>query len=246
MGTHGNTIKIAPSILSADFAQLGAQVAQAESGGADAIHVDVMDGHFVPNITVGPLVVEAVRRHTSLPLHVHLMIERPADFIHQFIDAGANLLIVHQEGNWNPHRLVQEIKSAGIAAGIALNPMTPVNTLEEIVPFVDLVLLMTVEPGFGGQAFIPTMYEKVNLLRRRLNDRRLEHIDIEVDGGVNLGTARQLVKAGATVLVAGAAIFAAECSVGAAITRLRAVAEGTAAGTPPHRETRSYAASSDT
>ncbi|MHB0876355.1 MAG: ribulose-phosphate 3-epimerase [Anaerolineae bacterium] len=226
MSAHSKPVRIVPSILSADFARLGEQLAEAERGGADAIHVDVMDGHFVPNITIGPLVVEAVRRSTALPLHVHLMIERPRSFVADFAAAGADVLIVHQENNWTLHRVLEEIRGAGASTGVAINPTTPVSHLEEIVPFVDLILVMTVEPGFGGQSFIPTMYDKVSRLRRYLDDRRLDRVSIEVDGGVNAKTIRGLVQAGADLLVAGAAVFAAHRPIGQAVAALRAAAEG--------------------
>jgi len=217
-------VRIAPSILSADFARLGEQLAAAERGGADIIHVDVMDGHFVPNITVGPLVVEAVRRSTSLPLHVHLMIERPADFVRQFAAAGADMLIVHQEHNWTLHRLLDDIRQANVKPGIALNPTTPIGCLEEAIPFVDLVLMMTVEPGFGGQHFIPTMYDKIARLRYFLKQHGRPDIEIEIDGGVNTTTVARLVEAGTDVLVAGAAVFASGRPVEQAIEELRAAA----------------------
>jgi len=226
MAVTRRQVKIAPSILSADFSRLREQLAAVERGGADIIHVDVMDGHFVPNITVGPLVVEAVRRCTSLPLHVHLMIERPADFVHQFAAAGADMLIVHQEHNWTLHRLLDDIRQANVSPGIALNPTTPIGYLEETIPFVDLVLLMTVEPGFGGQHFIPTMYDKVARLRRCLEQCRRPDVEIEVDGGVNTATAGRLVEAGTNVLVAGAAVFASTHPVEEAIGALRAAALG--------------------
>ncbi|NPV06431.1 MAG: ribulose-phosphate 3-epimerase [Anaerolineae bacterium] len=219
-------IKIAPSILSADFSRLGEEVAAAERGGADAIHVDVMDGRFVPNITVGPLVVEAVRRTTSLPLHVHLMVEDPARYVTDFAHAGADMLLVHQEGNWTLHRLIESIKEAGSSAGLVLNPATSLSCAEEVIPFVDLILIMTVEPGFGGQQFIPTMYDKIARLRTLVSERGRPHLDVEVDGGVSLRTARGLVQAGANVLVAGAAIFSAGKPVEAAIRALRAAALG--------------------
>jgi ribulose-phosphate 3-epimerase len=226
MATNSLPIKIAPSILSADFARLGEEIAAAEQGGADAIHIDVMDGRFVPNISVGPLAVEAARRVTSLPLHTHLMIEDPARYVNDFVQAGADMVLVHQEGNWTLHRLIESIKDAGAAAGLVLNPATPISTAEEILPFVDLVLIMTVEPGFGGQRFIPTMYDKIARLRAMVARRGQPGLDIEVDGGVNTTTARPLVQAGANVLVAGAAVFSAGVPVAEAIRALRAAATG--------------------
>lgn len=226
MDSNLDRVKIAPSILSADFARLGEQVAAAEHGGADAIHIDVMDGRFVPNITIGPLVVEAVRRSTSLPLQVHLMIDEPARYVQDFVSAGADMLVVHQEGNWTLNRLVESIREAGARPGLGLNPATPLSLAEEILPYVDLVLVMTVDPGFGGQKFIPTMYDKVRRLRDMAGALDLGRLDIEVDGGVNHETAAALVEAGANVLVAGAAVFAAGRPVDEAIKALRAAAAG--------------------
>ncbi len=213
-------IQIAPSILSADFARLGAQVAEAEAAGADLIHVDVMDGRFVPNITIGPLVVEAVRRSTTLPLDVHLMIERPGDYLQAFAEAGADILTVHVEAARHLHRLVEAIHQLGLRAGVSLNPGTPVCALQEIAPYADLLLVMTVNPGFGGQAFIETMPAKIARVRE-LAARVRPGCDIEVDGGINGDTAARVVAAGANVLVAGAAVFAAEEGVAAAIASLR-------------------------
>jgi len=217
-------VKLAPSILSADFARLGAQVQEAEAAGADLIHIDVMDGQFVPNITVGPLVVEAVRRSTCLPLDVHLMIERPQDFVGAFAEAGADLITVHAEAAQHLHRLVESIHQRGKKAGVAINPATPVCALEEIAPFADLILVMTVNPGFGGQAFIETMLDKIARVRA-LTDRCRPECDIEVDGGINPETVRRVVRAGANVLVAGAAIFAAREGITQALGTLRHLAE---------------------
>ncbi len=211
--------KIAPSILSADFARLGEQVKEAEAAGADYIHVDVMDGHFVPNITVGPVVVAAIRPVTKLPLDVHLMIESPEKFVDDFARAGADIITVHQEACAHLHRVVQQIKHAGKRAGVAINPATPTGTLEEILPFVDLVLLMTVNPGFGGQSFIETMPQKIATARKMIDERGLS-VELEVDGGINAATAPRVVRAGADVLVAGSTIFGAE-SIAGAIRRLR-------------------------
>jgi len=199
-------IQIAPSILSADFCRLGEQVAAAEAGGADWIHCDVMDGHFVPNMTIGPLVVEAVRRSTSLPIDVHLMIERPERYIPAFVTAGASSLSVHGETCPHLHRTIQQIHELGARAGVALNPATPLNTLDEILPELDLVLVMTVNPGFGGQSFIKATGAKVRRLHERVRRQGLV-LDIEVDGGINVETVGQVVEAGANVLVAGSAIF---------------------------------------
>ena len=212
--------KIAPSILSADFARLGDEVSEAEQAGADYIHVDVMDGHFVPNITVGPLVVDAVRGVTSLPVDVHLMIESPEAYVGRFCEAGADILTVHVETCPNLHRTVQQIKELGCRAGVTLNPATPVITLEEVIPYVDLVLVMTVNPGFGGQSYIESMTSKIQRVRAML-DAQNPGAELEVDGGIGPETARQVVEAGATVLVAGSAIFGTEGDVEAAIKRIR-------------------------
>ncbi|WP_284638933.1 ribulose-phosphate 3-epimerase [Paenibacillus silviterrae] len=201
-------LRIAPSILSADFSRLGEDIADVERGGADWIHVDVMDGHFVPNITIGPLVVESIRPITKLPLDVHLMIEEPDRYIPAFAKAGADLISVHVEAARHLHRTVHLIKEQGVKAGIVLNPATPLSSLEHVLTgAVDLILIMTVNPGFGGQQFIPEMLPKITRLRQMLNERGLDHVDIEVDGGINPETAKQVIAAGANVLVAGNAIF---------------------------------------
>lgn len=214
-------IKLAPSILSADFARLGEQIKEAESAGADYIHVDVMDGHFVPNITIGPLIVAAIRPHTRLPLDVHLMIESPEKYVSEFANAGADIITVHQETCAHLHRIVQQIKGLNKKAGVAINPATPISTLEEILPYLDLVLVMTVNPGFGGQSFIATMPRKIAAMRDMVDVRKL-NVEIEVDGGINLDTAARVVQAGANVLVAGSAIFNKRESVANAINNLRA------------------------
>lgn len=200
-------IKIAPSILSADFAKLGAEIQDVERAGADWIHVDVMDGHFVPNITIGPLIVDAIRPHTSLPLDVHLMIENPDAYIPSFVKSGADIITVHQEACPHLHRTIYQIKELGVKAGVVLNPATSLELIKPIVQDLDLILLMTVNPGFGGQAFIPNVLQKIKACRQLLNEHNLSHIDIEVDGGVNSTTAKQCAEAGANVLVAGSAIF---------------------------------------
>ena len=199
-------IKIAPSILSADFSRLGEDIQAVDRAGADYIHVDVMDGHFVPNITIGPLVVDALRKVTDKPLDVHLMIENPDLYINAFAKAGADIITVHQEAVPHLHRTVQLIKSLGKKAGISLNPATPVETLDVILDELDLVLVMSVNPGFGGQSFIPSALDKIRALRQRITERGLA-TEIEVDGGVKIDNIRQVVAAGADVLVAGSAVF---------------------------------------
>jgi ribulose-phosphate 3-epimerase len=199
-------IKIAPSILSADFSRLGADVQAVDRAGADYIHVDVMDGHFVPNITIGPLVVAALRKVTDKPLDVHLMIEHPDLYIPEFAKAGADIITVHQEAVPHLHRSVQLIKSLGKKAGVSLNPATPVETLDVILDELDLVLVMSVNPGFGGQEFIPTALDKIRALRQRITRRGLA-TELEVDGGIKTDNIRAVVAAGADVLVAGSAVF---------------------------------------
>jgi ribulose-phosphate 3-epimerase len=211
------SVLIAPSILSADFAALGGAVAAIERGGAGLIHVDVMDGHFVPNITIGPPVVAALRRVTTLPLDVHLMIERPEHYVAAFADAGASCITVHQEASVHLHRTIQQIHQMKRRAGVAINPATPVSVLDEILPF----LIMSVNPGFGGQKFIETSPAKIRSLKETLHARGLSSVDIEVDGGVAPDTALQVVSAGATVLVAGAAVFNDDATVAENIVRLR-------------------------
>ncbi|HEX2166175.1 MAG TPA: ribulose-phosphate 3-epimerase [Longimicrobiales bacterium] len=220
------SLKISPSILSADFARLADAVAEAEAAGADWIHVDVMDGHFVPNITIGVPVVAALRRVTKLPLDVHLMIEQPDRYIDAFVDAGADWLTVHQEASVHLHRSVERIRQLGARPGVSINPATPVSALSEILPYVDLVLVMSVNPGFGGQKYIPTSTGKIAALRHQLDERGLWPIELEVDGGVSETTAGDVVAAGATVLVAGAAIFNETAPVADNIRRLRAAAGG--------------------
>lgn len=210
---------IAPSILSADFTRLGEQIAAADEAGADWIHLDVMDGHFVPNITIGPLVVAAARRATRLPLDVHLMIEKPDRFLSDFVAAGASSLTVHQETCPHLHRTVQRIRELGARPGVSINPATPVESLVDILPLVDLVLVMTVNPGFGGQEFIPECLPKITRLRRYLAATGGSQPEIEVDGGIDAKTAPAVVAAGASVLVAGSAIF----SNGAVADNIRAL-----------------------
>jgi ribulose-phosphate 3-epimerase len=201
-------VKIAPSILSADFGRLGDEVKAITAAGADLVHVDVMDGRFVPNITIGPLVVEAVKRATTLPLDVHLMIVEPEKYVADFVKAGADILTVHVEVSPHLHRTLQQIRAAGAKASVVLNPSTPLSSIEEVLTEVSQVLLMSVNPGFGGQAFIPATVDKVRRLRAMLDARGLE-VDIEVDGGINPETSKQVLTAGANVLVAGNAVFKA-------------------------------------
>jgi ribulose-phosphate 3-epimerase len=203
--------KIAPSILSADFAKLGAEVAAIAAAGADYVHVDVMDGHFVPNITIGPAVMKALKPHAAIPFDVHLMIAPVDPFVAEFAAAGADIITFHPEAGPHPHRTVQLIKSLGKKAGISLNPATSLDVLDYLLPELDLVLVMSVNPGFGGQAFIPSALEKIAEIRRRIDKVSAAQggrvIDLEVDGGINVETAKACVKAGADVLVAGTATF---------------------------------------
>jgi len=214
-------VKLAPSVLSADFARLGEQVREAEAAGVEWVHVDVMDGHFVPNLTVGPPIVHALRSVTRLPLDVHLMIERPERLIPAFAEAGADILTVHVETCPHLHRTVQQIKEFGVKAGVTLNPATPLVMLEEILPYVDVVLVMSVNPGFGGQSYIPTSTDKIARLREMLDARGLQDVDLEVDGGIKPHNVGQVVRAGANVIVAGSAIFNEEASVVANVAAFR-------------------------
>ena len=208
-------VRIAPSILSADFARLGEEVAAVAAAGADFIHVDVMDGHFVPNLTIGPAVIKAIRGHAPIPFDVHLMIAPVDPFIDAFVKAGADILTVHPEAGPHLHRTLQAIRAAGARPGVALNPGTPVAAIEPVIGDVELILVMSVNPGFGGQAFIPSQLEKIKAIRT-LIDRSGRQIMLEVDGGVNAETARAIIAAGADVLVAGSAVFKGDANLYAA------------------------------
>jgi ribulose-phosphate 3-epimerase len=213
-------VKLAPSLLAADFARLGEQVAAVEKAGADRIHIDVMDGHFVPNISIGVPIIKSLRPVTGLPLETHLMIENPDQFLEAFAQAGSDTLIVHWEGNANLHRTVQHIKSLGKKAGVAINPATPAQVLSEILPDLDLVLVMTVNPGFGGQSFIHNVLPKIRQVREMI-ERTGPGVELEIDGGVDAATAPLGLQAGANVLVAGSSIFGAAGGVAAAMDKLR-------------------------
>ena len=213
-------IKISPSILSADFTRLAEQVREAEEAGVDYIHVDVMDGHFVPNITIGPLIVKALRPITKLPLDVHLMIENPELYIEDFSKAGADIITVHQEATTHLHGTIQQIHDLGIRAGVSINPSTSVSTLDEIICEVDLVLVMSVNPGFGGQSYIPSCTSKIRKVRKML-DNCGSSADLEVDGGVNVDTVSEVIVAGANAFVAGSAVFNNKNSVAENVRALR-------------------------
>ncbi len=214
-------VQILPSILSADFRCLGQQIAEVEQAGADRIHVDVMDGRFVPNITIGPLIVEAARKSTSLPLDVHLMIVEPERYLADFASAGADIILVHQEACPHLHRTIEQIKQLDKQAGVVLNPSTSIASLEEVIDLLDQVLIMSVNPGFGGQRFIASSTHKVRRLQRLLQEREAQAA-IEIDGGIDPTTAPAVVAAGASLLVAGSAVFGAPGGPGAGVRRLRA------------------------
>jgi ribulose-phosphate 3-epimerase len=216
-----DAVKLAPSILAADFARLGEQITEAERAGADRIHVDVMDGHFVPNLSMGAAIVQSLRRVTRLPLEIHLMVTDPDFFLNEFVEAGSDSFLVHWEGNVNLHRTVQRIKALGKPAGVAINPATPAAVLEEILQDVKQVLIMTVNPGFGHQHFLPTTLPKIRRVRQMINQAKSE-CEVEVDGGLDSTTAPLAVAAGANVVVAGTAIFGESEGVAAAMERLRA------------------------
>jgi len=212
-------IKIAPSLLSADFTNLAESVAQAEAGGAELLHLDIMDGHFVPNITFGPMVVAALRPVTKMKFLVHLMISNPEEYIEEFAAAGADSITVHVESGVHLHRLIEQIRCAGASPGAALNPATPLNTIEHVISDIDKILLMTVNPGFGGQKFIESMLPKIQLARRMVEASGRD-IDIAVDGGVDLDTCERIVKAGANLLIAGNSVFNSHFGTAEAIRKL--------------------------
>ncbi|MBM3944612.1 MAG: ribulose-phosphate 3-epimerase [SAR202 cluster bacterium] len=214
-------MKIAPSILSADFSRLGEHIAEAAEGGADLLHLDVMDGHFVPNLTFGPPLVKAIRRWTNVPFDVHVMAESPQDLVPALADAGADYITVHAEACTHLHRVVYQIRHAGAKAGVALNPATPLSAVEEVLTDLDLLLIMSVNPGFGGQAFIEASVEKVRKARRMLDARGCK-AELEIDGGVTHKNAKRVADAGATILVAGSAVFTTDVPIAAAIARIRA------------------------
>ena len=215
-----NQIKLAPSILSADFARLGEQVAEVTKAGADYIHIDVMDGHFVPNITIGAIVVASLRPWTHLPLDVHLMIEHPERYISNFANSGADIVTVHVEVCSHLRGTIQSIKELHVKAGVALNPATPLSSIEEVIPYVDLIVIMSVNPGFGGQAFIPKSLEKISRLRKMLDDKNLA-TELEVDGGITIDNAPSIVKAGASVLAIGNSVFKAKEGINQALQKFK-------------------------
>jgi ribulose-phosphate 3-epimerase len=224
-GEGADGVRIAPSILSCDFARLGDEIRAVEEGGADWIHVDVMDGHFVPNITIGPVVTRGARRSTRLPLDVHLMIEEPDRYLEAFAEAGATVLSVHQEACRHLHRTLERIRELGLRAGVALNPATPLESVRNVLPLVDVLLVMSVNPGFGGQSYIPTSTEKIRQARSML-DEIDSGADLEVDGGVTAENAAEIAAAGATVLVAGSAVYRHPEGAAAGVRALRGAVSG--------------------
>ena len=226
------TVKIAPSVLSADFSRLGEQVAEAAAGGADYIHLDIMDGHFVPALTFGPIVVKAVRRWTDIPLDVHMMVSEPHLYIDELADAGADIVTVHAEAATHLHRVVQQIKDAGLRAGVAVSPATPLSAVGEVLPDLDLLLIMSVNPGFGGQPFIAASVDKIARARKTLDDASMA-TELSVDGGIGPATAGSVAKAGARILVAGSAVYGNPTGIEAAITEIRAAASSSSDSQPP-------------
>ncbi len=204
------SIKIAPSLLSADFVNLERDIKMLEAGGADLLHIDVMDGHFVPNLTIGPPVLKSIKRVTILPCDVHLMIEEPGQYVDAYCDAGADYLTVHVEATTHLHRVLQQIRARGVKAGVSLNPHTPLTSIEEVLDNIDLILIMSVNPGFGGQSFIPNTIDKLKRLSKLLKSKGYEHIEIEVDGGIKLDNIKEISNAGADIFVSGSGIFGAE------------------------------------
>ncbi len=204
------TKKIAPSLLSADFSNLEKDIKMVEQGGAHVLHLDIMDGHFVPNITFGPFIVKAINKVATIPLDVHLMIENPGDYIDAFIDAGADYLTIHAEATPHLHRVLQKIKARGVKAGVSLNPHTPISMIENVLEDIDLVLIMSVNPGFGGQSFIQNTIDKLHRLQKLLKEKNAEHIEVEVDGGIKIENIKEVCDAGCDIFVAGSAIFKAD------------------------------------
>ena len=220
----GRIIELAPSILSADFAHLARDIERVQSAGANLIHLDIMDGHFVPNITIGPPVVASVRKITRLPLDAHLMIEKPERFLDEFIRAGANWISVHVEADVHLDRTLRYLRENGVQAGVAINPGTSLSSLEEILPLADYVLIMTVNPGFGGQKFIPSSLDKIRRLRKIIASNEY-HARIEIDGGIGPENLKEVIDAGAEIIVAGSAIFSAQKDASEAVRELRRIAE---------------------
>lgn len=202
--------KLAPSILSADYVNLERDITMIQKAGADLLHLDVMDGHFVPNLTIGPPIIKAIKRIATVPCDVHLMITNPGDYVDAYCDAGADYLTVHVEAATHLHRIIQHIKSRGVKAGVSLNPHTPLSSIEEVLGDLDLILIMSVNPGFGGQSFIPNTLDKLRRLNKILAERGLQHIEIEIDGGAHYDNMAEILEAGADIIVSGSAVFNAE------------------------------------